>query len=103
MMWYVASLAPANTKNRQSLVHGHGVDWSHVMNHSHAVTALTKSHSASKLLGTPTCWRCSSRQSFNRVMKFVSTSRGTPSDSVPGRHNWRDICRAMRASACAAL
>ena len=70
--------------------------------HIHAVTALTKSHSASKLLGTPTCWRCSSRHSLSMLMNPFRTSSEIPSDSVAGRHNCRDICRAIRARAWAA-
>ena len=37
--------------------------------------------------------------SLNMVMNPFRTSNGIPSDSVAGRHNWRDICRAIRARA----
>lgn len=62
----------------------------------------TKSHSPLKFLGTPTRFKYSSLHSVSERTNVHKVSNGTPSESVAGRHNCRDIWRAVRARECAA-
>ena len=62
----------------------------------------TKSHSPSKLLGTPTRFRYWSLHSVSARANVHRASNETPSHSVAGLHNCRDIWRAVRARECAA-
>jgi len=58
----------------------------------------TKSHSPSKLLGTPTRFRYSSLHSVSACANVHRLSNGMPSESVAGRQSCLDIWRAVRAS-----
>jgi hypothetical protein len=83
--WYVASLAPRRRINHQLQ------DFTRSGITQHAETAETKSHSASKLLGTPTMVRYWSRHSLSAVVKLPRTSKGSPSESVLGLQSCLDI------------